>query len=70
MAKEKEEYTAFGVARKMNEFGQIVKDLTGETTCAVSEKQAISHFLSRTKKELGLLQSSKLIFEGRVVKTK
>lgn len=70
MAKEKEEYKAFGVARKIDEFGPVVKDLTGETTYAVSEKQAISHLLSRAKKELGLLQSAKLVFEGKVVRTK
>ena len=68
MPKEKVLYSLTGVVRKFDETGPVVKQVHDEETLAVSDKQARSHIVSRTKKELGLLQSAKLVFEGKITR--
>lgn len=67
MAQEKKLYHVSGVVRQYDEHGQIVKTVKNEETMAVSEKQAKAHILSRCKKEMGLIQATKMIFEGRAI---
>lgn len=60
-------YALNGVIRKFDSSGPIVKTVRNEETTAVSPSKARSNIIFRTKKELGLLASAKLIFEGKIV---
>lgn len=70
MPKDKVKHIANGVIRKYDKNGPIVKKIVNERTSAVSKKQAANNIVSRTKTELGLLQTAKLVFEGTIEEDK